>query len=609
MRRADFDPVSIEIFNKQLKKVTLFVLAVFGVLILRLWFLQVVTGPIYRTKSEKNRIRVVDIPPFRGLILDRNGKVLVDNRPSYDLYVIPEEVHDQKWLLDNLVKMVGIDPVAAEKKFAQARRYPFRPVCLKNSISRDELAVIETHRFNLPGTMIKVSSQRCYVYGKLASHLLGYLGEISEDQLKVGDCQGSKAGDLVGISGVELRWQSLLSGMRGGEQVEVDAAGRKIRVISRSPPVMGATVFLTIDKNLQARAERCLKGKKGAIVALDPNDGEVLALASSPAFDPNIFIKGIDKKSWETIISSKSCPLQNRALCGQYPPASVFKIIVALAGLEEGIIDPREELLCKGSYAFGDRKYRCWKRYGHGKVDLYKALKESCDIYFYEIGKRLGVSKIALYAKKFGLGKKTGIDIGKEEEGLIPTPEWKLNRFHIPWQPGETLSLSIGQSFLLVTPIQMASLISAVFNGGHLYKPQITKQVLMPDGKEVYGFEPRLNGNVGIKDEYLEFIKKALTGVVNEPHGTGRMAMLKHVTVAGKTGTAQVIATEKEREAAKHGKISLHFMNHAWFVAVAPADNPRIALAILIEHGGHGGSAAAPIARELIGTYLKLDGS
>jgi penicillin-binding protein 2 len=606
LRRSDFDPHSIEILNKQLKKTALLVLVIFSVLILRLWFLQIVNGSTYRIKSESNRINLRAIPPFRGIIFDRNGEMLVGNRPSYDLYVIPEGVQDQKRLSGSLNRLIGLEPQTVEQKLDRAsRRYPFRAICLKRDMSRNELAAIETHRFNLPGIMIKIKPERHYVQGKLAAHLLGYLGEIDEDQLKSGRYPGSKPGDLVGKTGVELKWQALLNGMRGGEQVEVDAAGRKIRSISRRPPIPGGNIYLTIDKDLQALAEGCLIDKKGAIVALNPNNGEVLAMASSPCFDPNLFIGGIDRASWGKIVSSKGFPLQNRALSGQYPPGSIFKIVIALAGLEEGIIDPEEKLFCNGSYSLGERTYRCWQKYGHGMVNLRRALVESCDVYFYKLGKRIGVDKIARYARRLGLGEVTGFPLGQEKEGLIPTSKWKLKRFGVPWQLGETISMSIGQSFVLVTPIQMASMIATVFNGGFIFKPKVTKRAGKTADDKGYDFKREITGRVGFKKEHLDFVKSALVGVVNDKRGTGWRAKLTNIDVAGKTGTAQVIALEKDEEKdLKADEIPFRFRDHAWFVAVAPAEKPRIALAIIIEHAGHGGKVAAPIGKKMIMSYL-----
>ena len=583
---------------------TLFVIAALAALVLRLWFLQIVNGPAYRTQSENNRIHLQDILPFRGVIFDRNGELLVDNRPSYNLYLIPEQIQNQKKLFRSLDVLIDLRPeIVASKLDKVSWKYPFKPVLIKKDMSRDELAVIETNLFNLAGVMIQVRPQRHYLFGKFASHLIGYLGEISENQLNSGNYPDNKQGDLIGKYGVEGRWQEFLNGLRGGEQIEVDAAGRKLRVISRRPSVPGNNIFLTIDKDLQFLAEKGLKNKKGAIVAMNPINGEILAMASSPAFDPNRFIGGIAIAEWKRISSSKDCPLQNRGIAGQYPPGSVFKIVVALAGLEEGIIDPEEEIFCNGSYTLGTHTYRCWRKYGHGRISFHRALVESCDVYFYKLGRSLGVDKIAHYANMCGLGKKPDYDLGSDKGGLIPTSKWKLKRWGVPWQAGETISTAIGQSFVLVTPLQMARLISAIFNGGYLFQPKVIRSA-GKDGRNIYRFAPTLMGRIEAKQENIELIKRSLIGVVNEPHGTGGRARVKGIVVAGKTGTAQVIALEKEKILGKSGEIPLEFKDHAWFIAIAPPEKPKLALAILIENGGHGGRAAAPIAKEMIKAYL-----
>ena len=607
MKDLNFDPVSQDVFAKQLKIATLFVMVVFSVLILRLWFLQIVNGPAYRAKSENNRIRLQSMAPFRGVIRDRGEEILVDNRPSYDLYVIPEEIPDNEALLNRLADLGIFEMTSIREKFNDADSgYPFKPVCLKKNISREELAMLETRRFDLPGVMIKVRSQRHYFYGALASHVLGYLGEISQKQLESGRFPNVKPGDLVGKTGIERRWQKSLNGGRGGEQVEVDAAGRRIKVISQKLPVSGADVCLTINRELQMLAEKALIGKHGAIVAMDPTNGQVLALASSPSYDPNLFITGFDGDTWKNMVSSSDYPMHNRALTGQYPPGSVFKIVVALAGLQEGVVTPEEMFFCNGEYSLGNGKYRCWKRWGHGKVDLNRALVESCDIYFYHLGMRLGVDRIAHYARQLGLGQKTGLKLGHEKGGLIPTAEWKRKRWGTSWQGGETVSTAIGQSFVLVTPLQVAAFVSAVFNGGHVYRPQVTRWVRKSGGESLFEFKPQLIRDVKIKPEYLELVKQALSGVVNHPRGTGSKARLVDVMVAGKTGTAQVVNLKKEKEAKAKGEIPWKYRDHAWFVAVAPVDAPKITVAVLIEHGGHGGSAAAPIAKTLIEAYLRV---
>ena len=334
MKTSNFDPVSQDIFAKQLKIAVIFVLVVFGILILRLWFLQIISGSAYRDRSENNRIRLQSMAPFRGVIRDRSGKILVDNRPSYDLYVIPEEIQDAQDLLNRLSDLGNLEMAPIIEKISRsASGYPFKPVCLKKDISREELAMLETRRFDLPGVMIKVRPQRHYFYGDLAAHVLGYLGEISKKQLQSGQFPHNKSGDLIGKTGIERRWQHSLNGGRGGEQVEVDAAGRRIKVISRKPPVSGADVCLTINRELQMLAEKALDDKHGAVVVMDPRNGQILALASSPSYNPNLFITGFDAGTWKNMVSSSDYPLHNRALTGQYPPGSIFKIVVALAGL------------------------------------------------------------------------------------------------------------------------------------------------------------------------------------------------------------------------------------------------------------------------------------
>lgn len=604
MKGSSFDSASVDAFGRRLRIITFFVLGVFGVLFLRLWFLQIVNGPSYRIQSENNRIHLQDIPPFRGMIFDRHGELLVDNQPSFDMYIIPEDIQDKEQLLKSLEALIGLKVDLSQNKLhGEAHGYPFRPVLIRKNMSRDELAMIETNLFNLPGVMIQVRPQRHYILNEFASHVIGYLGEISESQLNTGQFAENKPGDFVGKYGAEGKWQKSLSGRRGGEQVEVDAAGRRLRVLSRELPTPGWNVGLTIDKNLQLVAEKALMGKKGAIVAMNPKNGEILAMASTPAFDPNTFISGVEKSQWTRIATSEDHPLQNRAIAGQYPPGSVFKIIVALAGLEEGIVNIHEEVTCDGAYTVGSHTHRCWRKHGHGGVSFHRALVESCDVYFYKLGRRLGVDRIAYYANMCGLGIKTNFDLGSEKEGLIPTSKWKLKRFGDPWQAGETVSMAIGQSYVLVTPLQMVRVISAIFNGGFVYQPNVIKWV----GKEnrySYQFAPTVTGRIKAKEENLELIKKALVGVVNEPHGTGSRARVLDVSVGGKTGTAQVVTLERQKSLAASG-MREEFEDHAWFVAIAPAENPTLAVAVVIEHGGHGGSAAAPLAREMIASYLR----
>ena len=607
MRSSKFDALSGALFHRQIMRVSVVVVLVFAVLLLRLWYMQIFSGPSYRGKSEGNRIRLQSIPPLRGMIYDRNGSVLVDNRPAFDLHVIPEEMQDPEKLLESLSALIPLDVPDARRILMDGRRgRPFKAVCIQRDIPMDHVGIIETYGFDLPGVMISVRPQRDYVRGDFAAHLLGYLGEISEAEFRSGKFPDARRGDSVGKSGVEMKWQTFLQGMRGGEQVEVDASGRVISVLSRKPAVAGATVHLTVDGPLQSIAEENLAGKKGAIVALEPGSGAVLAMASSPSFEPNRFAVGIGESEWKQISSSSLFPLQNRATAGQYPAASIFKAVMAVAALEEGVVAPGERLFCGGSFSLGDATFRCWKKGGHGHVNLHRALVESCDVYFYRVGLRLGVAKIADWSRRMGFGTRSGFELGGETPGLVPTDRWKRERFGVPWQAGETVSLSIGQSFLLVTPLQVSTMMSSLFNGGVLYRPQITKRV-GTGGETFHSFQPEAVGRLNVSPETLRLVKEALVGAVNEKRATGSRARLETTVVAGKTGTAQVIALDRSKTFEAGGEIPEQFRDHAWFTAAAPAEDPRIVVTVLMEHGGSGGSEAAPVAREMIKAYLGLD--
>jgi penicillin-binding protein 2 len=604
--RSKINPIEAEIYQKRLKTLTLFVLIVVGVLFVRLWFLQIISGAQYRKKSESNRIDLRDILPVRGMVFDRNGELLVDNRASFAVGVIPEDIKNLDGLIDDSSRLIDIDGLSAKKKINEGlRQNPFNSVCIKKGLTRDELARIETNIFHMPGVIIEVKPKRHYIYGPFASHLIGYLGEIDKEQLNKEGYKRNKIGDFVGKFGVEKKWQRYLNGVRGGQQVEVDASGRRLRVLYQRAAEPGFNIYLTIDKDLQMMAERSLDNRAGAIVAMNPMTGEVLTMASSPSFNPNDFATGMDEKGWKQLISNLHFPLQNRVISGQYPPGSLFKIVVAIAGLEEGVIDPDEKILCGGSYSFRGRAYRDWKEEGHGHVDLHRALVESCDVYFYKMGQKIGIDTIATYAKSLGFGSKTHLQLGDEKEGLIPNRAWKLRRWHVPWQEGETLSVAVGQSFALVTPMQMVRFVSALFNGGVLFKPQVTKWIERENKEKIFKFKPNSLRRWSIKKENMELIKKALVGVVNEPYGTGKRAKLDQIRVAGKTGTAQVIALPEDRELAREKDVPYKFRDHAWFVAVAPAENPAIALAVLIEHSGTGGSVAAPIAKKILEYYFE----
>jgi penicillin-binding protein 2 len=593
---GSMSPEEQEQSRRTFATLALVILCLFGVLFLRLWFLQLVEGEALRDRSEHNRIRQLDQPPWRGMILDRGGQLLVGNRPSYELVVVLEDVADIPLLANRLGRLLNLDAPQLAAQLNSARTSGLYQVRVKGDLSWEELARVETYQPELPGVMIQVQAKREYRHKGQAAHVLGYLGEISEAQLKSGKFEGYKMGDYLGRCGVELAWEKYLRGQRGYRRIEVDAYGRELGQLDRSFSTPGANIYLTLDDHLQQEAEACLEGKIGAIVALDPRSGKVLALASSPTFSQAAFERGLTPAEWQTLMRDKTHPLENRALKGQYPPGSTFKIVMAVAGLEEKVITPETTIYCNGSLPFGNHVFHCWRKGGHGNLDLYEALVKSCDIYFYNVGRRLGIDRIAKWSKRFGLGQPTGLKLDKEMSGLVASSAWKKARFHQSWHEGETLSVSIGQGYNLATPIQMAQVAAAIANGGDIYEPQIVEKVESPTGEMLFQARPVLKSRLEASSATLAVVRKALAGVVNDEEGTGKDARLPNVEVAGKTGTAQVIALEKETNKGKGGPLG----NHAWFVAYAPADDPRIAVAVLIEHGGHGGSAAAPLAKRVL---------
>lgn len=598
-----FDNVDSDWFNQRLSVALTIVVAAFVVLIARLLFLQVIEGEDLRRLSEINSIRLRSVDAPRGLIFDAKDRLMADNRPSYDLSVIVKDAAPLEKTIAKLVQYTGLDETDLWEKLDAAKgTRAYKPVLLKADIGRDALAAIEVNGWDLPGIVVNVSPRRDYIFSPSSAHILGYMGEIGVEDLKKEIYSDCKTGDFIGKYGIERAREHWLRGQRGGQQVEVNATGQVVRVISTVDATPGHNIVLSIDENLQQTAEGLLAEKAGAAVAVDPSTGQILAMASSPSFDQNVFISGMSHDDWNALISDPQRPLSNKAIQALYPPASTYKIIAAAAGLEEGVIDPSTTHFCPGFLKFGNRTYRCWKKWGHGEVDIFKALKESCDVFFYKVGQELGVDRLAWYARAFGLGEPTGIDLPHEEGGLIPTAQWKKQRFGVPWQPGETLSVVIGQGFNLVTPLQMAMVAAAVGNGGTRYRPRIVKTIRTADGKNVYDSTPEVVGHLPISESTLKIVQEGLFKAVNEQHGTAYGSRLKDIAMCGKTGTAQVVG-RKESEDDSEGE-GEPIKDHAWFVAYAPCQNPKIAVAVMIEHGEHGSSAAAPVAAEIIQTYL-----
>ncbi len=571
----------------------------------RLFTLQIAQGERFASLSENNRIRINRIAGTRGMILDRRGELLVDSRPSFDLFFTPEDAGDPERTLRLLARFLRRDEQELLTVLQDnTKRNAFEEIVLGRDVDWPTIVAVETHQLDLPGVSLRVRPRRNYQDGPMAAHVLGYLGEIGPRQLRRLRHDGYTLGDEIGHYGLERRWEEVLRGQSGGQQVEVDAVGRRIRVLHEVVDVPGYTVHLTLDRELQQTAFQALEGKQGTIVALDVRSGAVLAMASTPAFDPNAFARGIRTDEWRALVNDPMRPLNNRATQGQYPPGSTFKIITAIAGLEEGVLQPDVRVFDPGYHVFGNRRFRDWKKEGHGYVDLHKALVESCDVYFYLLGPRLGVDHIAKWSRAFGLGEKTGLALDDERSGLVPDSEWKRRRFRQPWFPGETLSVAIGQGYLTTTPLQMANLMAAVANGGTLYRPRIVSKVESVDGAIIREYGPEVIRKIELKSSTLARVHNALLDVVHGATGTGRASRSNLVEIGGKTGTAQVI--EMKGAYLKNEQLAHFHRDHAWFVAYAPARNPQIAVAILVEHGGGGGSMAAPLAKPVIEKFIEL---
>ena len=599
--------VNSDWYNKRIMGVILCVVVAFAVLFMRLFYLQIMKGEEFIRLSENNSIRLESIVAPRGLIYDNHGILLVDNRPSFDLSIIPRDAKPLKQTLKKLALNLKIPQEELEEKLeGRTGLSSYKPILLKQDIGRDAMASIEVQKYDLPGVIINIRPVRHYINGQHAAHLIGYLGEINAKELQSTIYQGCRSGDYIGRFGAEKSFEDLLRGRRGGRQVEVNVKGQVVKALQTVNADPGKNLYLTIDYALQQMVEDLLKDQVGAAVAMDPTSGAILVMASSPTFNQNAFVSGMSQEEWNALTTNIDYPMTNRVIQGEYPPASTYKIVTAMAGLETGEIDSDFTVHCPGYLAFGDRVFRCWKKGGHGEVDVIRALAESCDVFFYEAGKAVGVDRLASYATMFGLGKPTGIGLENESKGLIPTAAWKKERLGESWQKGETLNISIGQGFNLTTPLQMLVLISAVANGGTLYQPQIVQRIETADGVQVKDIQPKATGSLTISPETVQIVKKGLWEAVNTKGGTARGIKLKKYPISGKTGTAQLVARKEPEPGKKEDEedIAEEHKDHAWFVAYAPSEAPQIAVAVIVEHGEHGSTAAAPVAKEIIKAYL-----
>jgi len=581
---------------------------VFAIFFMRLFQLQLILSDDLRLRSERNYVRSVRLEAPRGDILDREGRVLVTTRPAFGVGVVPNEMPDPARTLEVLAALIDADAEHLVERVGEPRgRRRFQLVPMAADLDYDQRVRVESHLFGLPGVVTDVQPRRHYLARDLAAHVLGYLGEIQREQLATRDYADYRSGEFVGQAGVEALQQKVLRGRAGGRNLVVDVAGRVVGPhLDEIEPVPGDSVRLSIDLDLQRAAEAAFlpnvigeRAHTGALVALDVRTGEVLAMVSRPAFDPNDFASGVESAIWDALVADEWRPIQNRVISGQYPPGSTYKAIVAAAALEDGFAPPARELFCPGFFRHGKRIYRCWKAAGHGWVDLERALVESCDVFFYQLGTELGIDRIAFFAEGMGLGRASGFPLPHERAGLVPTRAWKERRFREPWLPGETVSAAIGQGFNLVTPLQIAVTYAAIANGGTLLRPRL----LLSAEEGASGVRPEPLGRVPVSDANLTRLRDALEDAVESDAGTGARARVPGVRVAGKTGTAQVVGL-RHTEDLEDDEVKLRHRDHAWFVGFAPADSPEIVVAAILEHSGHGGSAAAPLVQRVLAAYF-----
>jgi penicillin-binding protein 2 len=600
------DPAELKMLKKRIDIAMVLIILSAALLITRLWYLQIYRGDEYAKLSEMNRIRIQDIAAPRGNILDRTGQPIITNRPRFNVVWSREDAPNPDEVIKDLAKILHEDISVLLDRIRAATENPrYMPTRLKEDIDWETLAAIENKHLSLPGVRIEVIPSRDYLYGDFASHLVGYLAEISPRELTEKRYASYQSGDQVGKQGVEKIFEKYLKGEKGRNYLEVDVHGFEQRQMQLQEPFPGNDLHLTLDIELQRVAEEAMDGRAGAVVVMDVNTGNLLAMCSSPPLHLQEFVGGISQTAWNRLLDDPLNPLLDKTIQGQYPPGSVFKIVTALAAISEGIITPDATYFCGGSLNFGNRRYGCWKKGGHGTVDFQRALIESCDVYFYSVGMRLGVDKIAKYATSLGLGKKTGIELEHEKGGIIPSMEWKQQRYKEKWQDGETLSVAIGQGYVLTTPLQLCRMTAAVVNGGTLYRPQLVQSITAPDGRTLKTFAPISEGKILGSAHSLALIKEALVGVVNSPGGTAKAVKLPDVLIGGKTGTAQVVRLAQV-EGLSEKAIPYKYRDHAWFTSFAPAEKPEIAVTVLVEHGQHGGSAAGPIARAVYKRYFEL---
>jgi len=569
-----------EVFERRLAVLLAAIAVLFVVLGLRLWQVQIVQGDYFLRLAEENRLRVTPVAAPRGAIVDRRGRPLAVNRPAFAVSILPAEARRPGEELPVVARLIGLDPAEIRRKLEAARDRPFQPVPLRRDVSKEAVAAVEESRIDLPGVLVEIQPVRQYRYRSLAAHLLGYVGEISDAELQALGARGYGAGELIGKDGVERAYDRYLRGRPGEVNVEVDAQGRPLRTLRTVAAGPGDTVVLGLDLDVQQAAEAALGDRPGAAVAMDPRTGTIVALASLPAFDPNTFAAGITPTAWAGLLHDPGRPLLDRALRADYPPGSVFKIVTASAALDLGLVRPDTGFYSPGYYKLGGWTFHEWKALGH--VNFIDAIAQSCDACFYELARRLGPERLAGFARTYGLGAPTGVDLPNESTGVIPDPAWKARALKQPWYGGDTLNMGIGQGYVLVAPLQMARMVAAVANGGELVTPHAVTEIRAPDGRVLVRISPPPAGRVHVSPETMAVLHTGLAAVVSR--GTAASIRLPGLPIAGKTGTAE----------SPHGK------PYAWFAGYAPADAPRLVVVAMVENAGFGAEFTAPIVRRVL---------
>jgi penicillin-binding protein 2 len=573
------------------------VILVFFILAARFWQLQIIRGHEYAERAERNRIRTIQVVAPRGTICDRAGRPLVENRPSFNIVLYREEIKDLDATTRFITQRLGVTSKDLEVRLKRDKGSGlYRPIIIKEDVGISDISTVEAYRRDHPEVQLGPEPRRMYRFGRLAAHVLGYVGEVSKEELDQNIFPGAKTGSLVGKSGVEYTYNQYLVGKDGERRVLVDSLGREVGMLDDIDSVRGSELRLTLDMDLQMTAENLLQDKIGAIVAMDPRDGGILAMASSPSFNPNSFAARISEQDWTELVSDPNNPMQNRAIQNSYSPGSIFKLIMAEAGLEEGIAQVDATVTCRGAAVYYGRVFHCASKDGHGAVNLETAIQQSCNIFFYELGQQLGISKIAEHAQSLGLGIRTGIDLPNERSGVMPSPEWKERVKGIKWYAGETISVSIGQGAVSATPLQIVRAIGAIATGGKLTTPHLFLNAEnVQDSSFVWP-----NTDLHISSENASRIREGMWRSVNRS-GTGHNAAVPGLDICGKTGTVQLLSNETRKEI--NGDTS-GLEDHSWFAGFASKDNPEIAVVVFIEHGGKGGIAAAPLARDLFSAYF-----